>query len=76
MVLARQGQSPQVVVTQPSPTIIVEQNSEYVETMKHLSQRLDEPFVTVNTITGDYGIEKAQDDYNRLIKNKSPKSKK
>lgn len=76
MVLARQGQSPQVVVTQPSPTIIVEQNSEYVETMKRLSQRLDEPFVTVNTITGDYGIEKAQDDYNRLIKNKSPKSKK
>lgn len=76
MVLPRQGQSPQVVVTQPSPTIIVEQNSEYVETMKRLSQRLDEPFVTVNTITGDYGIEKAQDDYNRLIKNKSPKSKK
>lgn len=76
MVLAQQGQSPQVVVNQSTPTIVVEQNSEFVETMKRLSQRLDEPFVTVNTVTGDYGIEKAQDDYNRLIKNKSPKSKK
>lgn len=76
MVLAQQGQTPKVVITQPTPTIVVEQNSEYVETMKRLSQRLNEPFITVNTITGDFGIEKAQDDYNRLIKNKSPKSKK
>lgn len=76
MVLAQQGQTPKVVVTQPAPTIVVEQNSEYVETIKRLSQRLDEPFVTVATITGDKGINKAQEEYDRLIKNKSPKSKK
>ena len=40
-----------------------------------LKQRLDEPFVTVNTITGDQGIKKAQDEYARLIRNKTPKSR-
>lgn len=40
-----------------------------------LKQRLDEPFVTVNTITGDTGIKKAQDEYEKLMKNKSPKSR-
>ena len=43
--------------------------------MKRLAERLDEPFVTVNTITGDNGIKKAQDEYDKLIRNKSPKSK-
>lgn len=41
-----------------------------------LTKRLQEPFVTVNTVTGDLGIKKAQDEYNLLMKNKSPKSKK
>jgi hypothetical protein len=36
---------------------------------------LDEPFVTVNTVTGDMGIKQAQDEYQRLMNNKSPKSK-
>lgn len=76
MVLAQQGQTPKVIVNQPAPAIVVEQNSEYVDAMKRLSQRLNEPFITVNTITGDYGIEKAQEDYGRLLRNKSPKSKK
>jgi len=76
MVLAQQGQSPKVIVNQPAPTIVVEQNSEYVETMKRLSQRLNEPFTTIATITGDKGINKAQEDYDRLLRNKSPKSKK
>ena len=76
MVLAQQGQTPKVIVNQPAPAIVVEQNSEYVDAMKRLSQRLNEPFITVNTITGDYGIEKAQEDYDRLLRNKSPKSKK
>lgn len=43
--------------------------------LNRLNQRLNEPFVTVNTVTGDAGINKAQDDYNRLIRNKTPKSK-
>jgi len=45
----------------------------YTATMKKLQQRLDEPFVTVNTVTGDAGINKAQSDYERLMKNKSAK---
>lgn len=76
MLLASQPQSPQVVVNQSTPNVVVEQNSEYVETMRRLSQRLDEPFVTVATVTGDKGINKAQDDYERLLRNKSPKSRK
>ena len=41
-----------------------------------LNQRLNEPFVTVNTVTGDRGIKAAQDEYSRLIANKSPKKRK
>lgn len=40
-----------------------------------LNRRLNEPFVTVNTVTGDTGIKKAQTDYERLMRNKTPKSK-
>ena len=49
--------------------------SKYEETMNRLSQRLNEPFVTVNTVTGDTGIKQAQEEYNTLIRNKSPKSR-
>ena len=63
------------VVAQSAPTIVVEQNGEYTYIMKKLAERLDEPFVTVNTITGDNGIKKAQDEYDKLIRNKTPKSK-
>ena len=47
----------------------------YVSVIRRLNERLDEPFVTVNTVTGDTGIKKAQDDYDKLIRNKTPKSK-
>lgn len=47
----------------------------YNETIKQLNDRLDQPFVTVNTVTGDRGIKKAQDEYDRLIRNKTPKSR-
>lgn len=30
-------------------------------------ENLNEPFVTVNTVTGDLGIKQAQDDYQRLM---------
>ena len=40
-----------------------------------LTDRLNEPFVTVNTVTGDAGIKQAQDDYSRLINNVTPKRK-
>ena len=75
MLLASQTPQP-VIVQQPAPTVVVEQNKEYADTMKRLSRRLNEPFVTVNTVTGDHGIQKAQSDYDKLMKNKSPKSRK
>ena len=70
----------------PSPTVIVQPAShdaqseieamkEYAEVIRQLKQRLDEPFVTVNTVTGDTGIKQAQDEYEQLIRNKSPKSR-
>lgn len=36
-----------------------------------LNKRLDEPFVTVNTVTGKGGIKEAMDEYESLNKNKS-----
>ena len=49
--------------------------SKYEKTMSQLSKRLNEPFVTVNTVTGDKGIKQAQEEYDTLIRNKSPKSR-
>ena len=49
--------------------------SRYGDTMARLGDRLDEPFVTVNTVTGDTGIKQAQDEYQRLQNNTLPKSK-
>ena len=48
---------------------------DYADTMLRLQQKLEEPFVTVNTVTGDTGIKKAQDEYQTLMRNKSPKSR-
>lgn len=39
-----------------------------------LVDRLNEPFATVNTVSGDHGIQKAQDEYAKLMKNKTPRS--
>lgn len=75
MVLASQPAAPVVVQSSP-PTVVVEQNGEYADTMRQLAERLNEPFVTVNTVSGDHGIQQAQDEYDRLMRNKSPKSKK
>ncbi|MGN1354182.1 MAG: phage tail tape measure protein [Alloprevotella sp.] len=77
--------APAVMAAQPkAPTVV---NNTYNSTPAHsddrmvavldrLDTRLNEPFVTVNTVTGDHGMQKAQDDYERLMKNKSPKSRK
>lgn len=76
MVLASQPAAQPVVVQSAPPTVVVEQNGEYAATMRRLADRLNEPFVTVNTVAGDHGIQQAQDEYDRLMKNKSPKSRK
>lgn len=41
------------------------------DTLDRLEQRLSKPFVTVNTVTGDHGIRKAEEEYDRLMRNKS-----
>ncbi|MBD5320077.1 MAG: phage tail tape measure protein [Bacteroides sp.] len=51
-------------------------NERMVAVLDRLDERLNEPFVTVNTVTGEHGIQRAQEEYDRLMKNKSPKSKK
>lgn len=68
--------SPQRVVVE-NHTVGTDASSfaQYADTMKKLQERLDEPFVTVNTVTGDFGSKKAQDDYEKLIRNKTPKSR-
>jgi hypothetical protein len=48
---------------------------EYTNVMKELKDRLNEPFVTVNTVAGDTGIKQAQDEYEQLMRNKTPKSR-
>lgn len=76
-----QQQQPIIVQQQPDglATAAIVQNTkamqDYADTMKQLQQRLSEPFVTVNTVTGDTGIKQAQDEYDTLIRNKTPKSR-
>ena len=67
--------APIVLAQSQGPTVIVQENKALRETIARLNERLNEPFVTVNTVTGDLGIKQAQDDYQRLMNNKSPKSK-
>lgn len=40
-----------------------------------LVERLNEPFVTVNTVAGEFGSKQANDEYTRLMNNVTPKSK-
>lgn len=74
-VLAAQPQAPTVVnntyASTPAPS-----DERIVAVLDRLDSRLNEPFVTVNTVSGDHGIQRAQEEYDRLMKNKSPKSRK
>ena len=42
-------------------------------TVDNLTDRLNEPFITVNTVTGKYGYKQAEDEYTRLMNNITPK---
>ena len=64
-----------MALAQSQPQVIVQESKELKAIIARLNERLDEPFVTVNTVTGDKGIKQAQDEYQRLMNNKSPKSK-
>ncbi len=75
-VLAAQPSAPQTVVNNTYNSAPSADNSELTSTIRELKNRLNEPFVTVNTVSGDHGILQAQDKYDRLMRNKSPKSRK
>ena len=74
-----------VVKTQMAPQQVIVQNesseqmsaalAEYAMTMRLLKERLDAPFMTVNSVTGETGMKQAQDEYEKLIRNKTPKSR-
>ena len=80
-VYASPAQSPTVIVQQSSPDAQAEIAAtqslmrEYASVIRQLKERLDEPFVTVNTVSGDTGIKQAQDEYEKLMRNKTPKSR-
>lgn len=81
-VYAQSNQStPTVIVQQPNSDAQTEiaathlAMKEYAAVIRQLKERLDEPFVTVNTVTGDTGIKQAQDEYEQLMRNKTPKSR-
>ncbi len=81
-VYAQSGQSSPTVIVQTPETSAQSDIAathalmkEYALVMKQLKDRLNEPFVTVNTVTGDKGIKQAQDEYEQLMRNKTPKSR-
>lgn len=70
--IASSNESNGMLVALNSQTLAL---TNYADSMHKLNDRLNEPFVTVNTVSGDAGIKKAQDDYDKLMRNKTPKSK-
>lgn len=64
---------PNVVVNVPAQA---SDSPKIAQTLDRLNERLNEPFVTVATVSGDKGINRAQEEYERLLRNKSPKSRK
>ena len=74
-VLAAQSTAPTVVNNTYNTQTTSPDDGRMVAVLNRLDERLNEPFVTVNTVVGDLGIKKAQDDYAKLMRNKSPKSK-
>lgn len=65
--------------TSASPTLVnityntapASSDERMVAILDRLNSRLNEPFVTVNTVDGDHGIKQAQVEYARLMKNNS-----
>lgn len=60
-------------------SLVIEQNvamqKKLRESLEKLSQHLEVPSQAVVSITGDEGLERAQTTYQRLLNNKTPKSK-
>ena len=56
-------------------SVVVTESQELRSVIKQLTDRLNEPFVTINTVSGPHGIDQAQKDYNKLMNNTLPKNK-
>lgn len=54
-----------------SGALVVAAVAQSSEAVSALTKRLNEPFVTVNTVTGDKGINETREEYDRLMANKS-----
>ena len=81
-VYAQSQQMPQTIIMQQPQTDAQAEiaaggrrDREISDALRKLNDRLDQPFVTVNTVTGDTGIKQAQDEYEQLMRNKTPKSR-
>lgn len=70
----RQNSAPSMSVTAKDS-----QNSadiaELREVISKLNKRLEEPFYTINSVTGPHGMKSAEDEYNRLMNNLKRKSR-
>ena len=55
--------------------VVVTESEALRSVIKQLTDRLNEPFVTINTVAGPHGIEQAQNDYKKLMNNTLPKNK-
>ena len=64
---------PQQVVVQNVPSTAPDNG--LTDAIVLLRERLDAPFLTVNSVTGETGIKQAQEEYDKLIRNKTPKSR-
>lgn len=60
-----------VIIQQTPPAPQVSADPELSAAISRLNRRLDSPFVTVNSVTGEGGINEAEKRYNRMIRNKS-----
>ena len=69
-VIARQSEDGRLQQTMAATAAAL---SSYSSAIDKLNKRLNEPFVTVNTVEGDRGIKRAQDEYDNLMRNKTPR---
>lgn len=63
------------IVVQSEPATAQGSDKELSQAISRLNKRLDSPFVTVNSVTGEGGIREAQRKYDRIIRNKSRKKR-
>ena len=69
------AQAQPVIVQQSAPAPASVSDPELSQSIARLNSRLERPFVTVNSVTGEGGIREAERKYDRMIRNKSRKQR-